>query len=208
MLRRNDILIGLTRRCSAAASPDPDREGTATMAAFKFSDNPEYDKARLLAYIEERTIPEPNSGCWLWLKACRSGYGVVKLDGEQYAHRLSWRAHHGSIPPGMLICHKCDVRECCNPDHLFLGSYRDNRVDADRKGRTAVKDRHPFRRPEIADKVAGELNSQAKINSETAREIYRASGKYRDIARAYSVSKSLVGVIKAGTSWRRATEGC
>lgn len=177
------------------------------MAAFKFSDDLEYDKARILAYIEERTIPEPNSGCWLWLKSCRSGYGVVKLDGEAYAHRLSWRACHGPIPRGMLVCHKCDVRACCNPDHLFLGTYKDNRVDADRKGRTAVKDRHPFRRPEIAAKVAGELNANATITSEIAKRVYLSPGSYREIARTFSISKAMVANIRTRVSWRRATAG-
>jgi hypothetical protein len=76
------------------------------------------------ANIEEklasRYIPEPNSGCWIWLgNIKKNGYGSLTV-GEKnlYAHRLSYEISNGPIPKGKVLDHKCRVRCCCNPDHL------------------------------------------------------------------------------------------
>jgi hypothetical protein len=81
--------------------------------------------------------PEPNSGCWLWVGAYKGkGYGHMGHDGANIAaHRLSYEIHHGPIPNGMLVCHRCDTPECVNPDHLWLGTHQDNLLDASQKKR-------------------------------------------------------------------------
>lgn len=64
----------------------------------------------------DRSIPEPNSGCWLWMWAVDgNGYGAIC---SQLAHRLSYGAFVGPIPPELTIDHKCCVNSCINPDHL------------------------------------------------------------------------------------------
>jgi hypothetical protein len=64
-------------------------------------------------------IPEPNSGCWLWLGSLRSGYGRFSLNGKTCeAHRVSYEHLVGPIPQGMMIDHLCRTRCCINPDHL------------------------------------------------------------------------------------------
>lgn len=74
--------------------------------------------------------------CWLWTAALRCGYGAFKVDGKAIgAHCYSYAMAHGAIPKGLVVCHSCDVRHCVNPDHLWLGSYKDNMQDASRKGR-------------------------------------------------------------------------
>jgi hypothetical protein len=85
-------------------------------------------------------IPE-GRGCWEWMGFIRpSGYGQVHQN--KLAHRVSWELHNGPIPNGVLVLHKCDNKSCVNPDHLFLGSHRDNTQDMMSKGRGNVRALH------------------------------------------------------------------
>lgn len=79
--------------------------------------------------------------CWLWTASRDThGYGTFRRDGcVQKAHRVSWELTHGLIPDGLHVCHRCDVPACVNPDHLFLGTMKDNMQDRNAKGRAASK---------------------------------------------------------------------
>lgn len=82
----------------------------------------------------------PN-GCWIWNGArTKAGYGnfLRVINGKQkqfYAHRYIYELKNGKIDDGLFCCHVCDVRACCNPDHIFLGTAKDNTHDAINKGR-------------------------------------------------------------------------
>lgn len=89
-------------------------------------------------------------GCWVWTGAKdKNGYGTFSpsaATGQLRAHRVSWQIHRGTIPTGMSVCHHCDNPECTNPEHLFVGTNKDNMEDKIRKGR--VVGRGPSRFPE------------------------------------------------------------
>lgn len=76
-------------------------------------------------------------GCWLWLgQIDAKGYGRLEFAGKAFrAHRLAAMLNGLDIPAGMVICHKCDVRACVRPDHLFVGTVADNNYDMRSKGR-------------------------------------------------------------------------
>lgn len=97
--------------------------------------------------IERLSIPEPNSGCWLWIGTLRSNanglsYGRLvvnsRTDGSRKsvaAHRYSYETHVGAIPVGMNVLHRCDNPSCVNPEHLHLGTQRENMIDCFARGR-------------------------------------------------------------------------
>lgn len=80
---------------------------------------------------------DKTDGCWLWRGYVNQrGYGLRANDGgERRVHRYAWCLANGPVPVGKLVCHTCDVRNCVNPAHLFLGSAADNTRDMFRKGR-------------------------------------------------------------------------
>ena len=91
----------------------------------------------VLERFENRYIPEPNSGCWLWIAGQSSaGYGYFRYEGRnQTAHRVSHLLFKGFIEEGLDACHSCDNPSCVNPDHLFKGTRSDNMKDCVAKGR-------------------------------------------------------------------------
>lgn len=95
---------------------------------------------RNLAKVLDRlraSITVNESGCHIWCGSQSQGYGSMRFEGKRWlAHRLSYEMHHGAFPEcqtGLVVCHKCDVKLCCNPDHLYLGTDKQNARDrADR----------------------------------------------------------------------------
>lgn len=87
--------------------------------------------------LRARLVPGgPNGECLEWTGATLKGYGQIGEDGTiKYAHRVAYELWVGPVEDGELVCHRCDNPPCCNPDHLFVGTPRDNMHDMIRKGR-------------------------------------------------------------------------
>jgi hypothetical protein len=151
----------------------------------------------LIERFEEKFVPEPNSGCWLWTAATKElGYGVIGVGsrghGTDKAHRVSWKLYRGEIPAGMVVCHKCDTPACVNPDHLFLGTLGDNMRDCVRKGRNFLPDNR------------GERAKWAKLTLEAVRDIKTRRMSSPKFAALYGCSRSAIARIWEGRNWKSA----
>jgi hypothetical protein len=134
-------------------------------------------------------------GCWEWGAALlTSGYGrftyspVRGAKVTDGAHRVAWLLANGPIPDGMFVCHHCDNKRCCRPDHLFLGTPLDNVRDMWAKGRARVYG-SPRRRV-VPETVAA------------IRELSAAGLSNREIARRHGVGAGTVSRIVNGLRWR------
>lgn len=149
------------------------------------------------ANIEAGSIPVPESGCWIWLGA-ESGNGYTSMraisNGKRiniFGHRASYLAFHGDLPKGMNVLHKCDVRACVNPAHLYAGTQGQNMQD--------MYDKKRRKQP------SKENHARSKINREIAAFIMQSKISGRMLAKMFGLCPQYVSDIKVGKSpWSRA----
>jgi hypothetical protein len=149
---------------------------------------------RFWSYVK---IGEPTE-CWPWLAGCfDNGYGQFRLGKRKVkAHRCAYELTKGALPTGLLGCHSCDNRPCCNPAHVFPGTNADNAHDRDKKGRTS-KDHSP--------RLPGELNPSAILKRRQVEGIRCrvARGERRkSLASEFGVSYSTINAIMQGKTWQ------
>lgn len=156
--------------------------------------------------FEDKYTPEPNSGCWLWNTTTNNGgYGIVKHKGKVIgAHRLSYELYCEEIPESMVVCHKCDTRSCVNPEHLFIGTYKDNTQDMITKGRKRNGDRSKLMMGN--DRSVGVKNCSAKLTEQQVIDIFLDNRKAKQIAGEYSIHVNTVYKIKNRIRWKHLTK--
>lgn len=147
--------------------------------------------SEILAKFEDRFIPEPNSGCWLWLGyADKDGYGKFQFNHRcEKAHRWAWELYHGQTLTKLCVLHRCDNPGCVNPDHLFLGTVADNIRDMDMKKRRS--------------KHWGDMCSIAKLTREQVAIIRQTPFiPGIELAERFGVSDSHICGIRKGRFWK------
>ena len=145
--------------------------------------------------FDSKVIPEPNCGCYLWTASTnKSGYGKYSNGKSQWvlAHRYAYEHVNGEIPKNMLVCHKCDTPSCVNPEHLFVGTHKDNAADRDKKSRRVA--------------TKGSARSWSKLDEDKVRDIrnlyFRGGVSTWALGKHYGVSSKTVYDIVNGNRWK------
>lgn len=143
----------------------------------------EYARAKIKANV----LIGPN-GCWEWQAARVQGYGTISINRVFFrAHRLSVLAFTGVDPGRSFVLHSCDNPGCCNPDHLSIGSHRDNVADQVRRKRTST----------------GSKNGNSKLTDAQVLAIRMDQGTlHNELARRYGTSQANITLIRKGRGWK------
>lgn len=142
-------------------------------------------------YLYTKRTPE----CWLWVGfKDPNGYGRLNIAGiPMLASRLSYQLHFGDIPDGKYVCHKCDNPSCVNPEHLFLGTQRDNVADMISKGRARKRG------------MPGTEHPASKLDEDAVREIRRSDQTDAELAERFQVSRPTIHAVRKRKTWTHIT---
>lgn len=141
--------------------------------------------------------------CWEWNASLRSGYGVMSVNGKnQSAHRLSYLLHYKKDPGKLFVCHKCDNRKCVNPNHLFLGTHRDNMIDCYKKGRMFIPINEGFKKGNIPENSLIDNNIASIIyNTINQRRKNKERLHLKQLSIQYNIPYTTIRDISCGRSY-------
>lgn len=143
----------------------------------------------------EKINKKDSESCWEWTAGkYRGGYGHFRklVDGKwkmYKSHRFSYELHKGKIDKGLLVCHSCDNPSCVNPNHLFLGTAKQNMADYIKKGRNRF------------GKVEGYRHLSKEI-ADAIRADYEAGMSYKQLMAKYETSKSQISRVILRQIWK------
>ena len=151
---------------------------------------PELSVRNVAGFIRHIDLPT-KEGCWNFVSVGANGYGNFQVRWKTVsAHRYSYEYFYGMSPGGDCVLHSCDNPLCVRPDHLFLGTNKDNSIDASKKGRLA----------------SGERNGNKKFTREDVAFMRKKydSGEMRttDIARHFSCKPNTITMIVRRHNWK------
>jgi len=145
---------------------------------------------------------QKTKSCWLWTgHRNRNGYGCGIRNHYKriLAHRASWIINCGEIPNGKLVLHKCDNPPCVNPEHLFIGTYRDNNIDMYKKGRGTQGAKQGSKN--INSKLTEEDVKFIKNNWQKSNRWNKPQNSIDNLAKRFNVSKHTIRNIIYNNSW-------
>lgn len=155
----------------------------------------------LIERIKKHYLIDPKTNCWIWQRAkSAAGYGQLqdwnletKKQKTMYAHRVSFTHYTGiEVPDGKDLMHSCDNRACINPDHLSIGTRRDNMADCKNKNRH----HHGLKAT-----LAHGKRKLYPFQVAAIRNLRLSGMKNKDIAKNFNISKETISGINTGRSW-------
>lgn len=163
---------------------------------FIWKDATEEEKLDRMRLVIEQYIEKNNYGCWGWNGAMNKwGYAHVRIGGRDAnvsynAHRVAYLVYKGDIPKGLVVCHSCDNRQCCNPEHLFVGTHLDNTRDMISKKRERYLK---------GSECPWALFKDYHIL--TILDFFRGGMNAGEIARIFNTTRGQIQEIKSGRKW-------
>lgn len=149
--------------------------------------------------FDERYVIVSETGCWIWTGAVTNHqthtYGnlPVRKSKNHKAHRYAAaRFLKKNLHRNDFVCHTCDVPECVNPDHLYVGSAKTNAHDREKRSRNTY--------------LRGEQHNMCKLTEEQVIEIFTLAGSHKQIAEKFGISRPTVTAIKNGRLWNHVTK--
>jgi hypothetical protein len=129
--------------------------------------------------LKKYLIPLPFTGCDLFIGVTDrfNGYGMLTVNGKkEKAHRIAWKLYKGEIPKGFELLHSCDVKSCCNVNHLKIGTHAENMKDASvrKKSKSGIQ----------------------KLNSNDVKEIRSSNQLLSELAIQYKVTEATISRAK------------